>query len=94
MAPSAINGCLPTNFMREPKSKEHPAFTTPKQIITYPTLWTPKAQEMYAWNRKRKRLILFSNLELMIDKISTWNLNNLFKKQNHIRAFFHDLVLC
>jgi hypothetical protein len=33
-APSAISGCLPTNFIIEPKKREQPAFTTPKQIIT------------------------------------------------------------
>jgi hypothetical protein len=33
-APSTIMGTRPTNFMRDPKTTEQMAFTTPKQIMT------------------------------------------------------------
>jgi len=36
-------------FITEPKRIEQRAFTTPKQIITKPILFTPRAHATYAW---------------------------------------------
>lgn len=49
-----ITGILPVNFMIEPVANAAIALATPKQIITYPILLIPQAQETKDWKWKTK----------------------------------------
>lgn len=45
--PRTNNGVCPVTRTRRPKTKEHTAFTAPKQIITLPMFCIPNTQLTY-----------------------------------------------
>lgn len=78
--PNAIKGNRPMYFMIVPNSSEQTAFTTPKQIITYPTDGMPKAQDTYAWkieHQKDIKTIFFRKINTFYYSITLYECNSI-----------------
>lgn len=61
----------PRYFISDPKTTEQMALTTPKQIITYPIWWIPRAHETYACELDLLEMASCTSRFTYLSKIST-----------------------